>query len=299
MPATLTVTGLDVSFGARILVSGLDLTLADGDVTALVGPNGSGKSTLMRMLVGDLPVGTGSVRLAPPDATIAWLPQVLPAHDESLLDYARRRTGVAAADRALERGAEALAAGRPGGEEDYARALERWLGPRCRRPRPIGCPRSPRGWVCASTRAGRSARCRAARRRGPRWWRCSSASTTCCSSTSPPTTSTSAVGSSWSSSCGRTRGRCSWPATTAASSTRSPPAWSSSTSHQARVGHYTGGWSDYVAARELARGQAREAYAAYAAARDTLVGQARQRQEWAAKGHRAVRRGPGGRQAPA
>ena len=52
---------------------------------------------------------------------------MLPAHDESLLDYARRRTGVAAADCALEQGAEALAAGRPGGEEDYARALERWL----------------------------------------------------------------------------------------------------------------------------------------------------------------------------
>ena len=104
MPATLTVAGLDVSFGARTLVSGLDLTLADGDVTALVGPNGSGKSTLMRMLVGDLPVEHGSVRLAPPGATFAWLPQVLPAHEESLLDYVRRRTGVAAADVALERG---------------------------------------------------------------------------------------------------------------------------------------------------------------------------------------------------
>jgi ATPase subunit of ABC transporter with duplicated ATPase domains len=128
VPVTLTISGLDVSYGARTLVSGLDLTLADGDVTALVGPNGSGKSTLMRVLVGDLPIETGTVRLAPPDATLAWLPQVLPSHDESLLAYARRRTGVAAADRALERGAEALAAGRPGAEDDYARALELWLG---------------------------------------------------------------------------------------------------------------------------------------------------------------------------
>ena len=55
MSSTLTISGLDVAFGARTLVSGLDLTLADGDVTAVVGPNGSGKSTLMRTIVGELP----------------------------------------------------------------------------------------------------------------------------------------------------------------------------------------------------------------------------------------------------
>ena len=45
------------------------------------------------------------------------------------------------------------------------------------------------------------------------------------------------------------------------------------------------------AARDLAREQAWEAYATYAAARDALVAQSRQRQEWAARGHRAVRSG--------
>ncbi|MGI8645792.1 MAG: ATP-binding cassette domain-containing protein [Nocardioides sp.] len=60
---------------------------------------------------------------------------------------------------------------------------------------------------------------------------------------------------------------------------------------QQRIGHYSGSYTDYVAARELARAQAWDAYAGYAASRDALVDQARQRQDWAAKGHRAVRSG--------
>src|SRR6476469_827847 len=127
MSSTLTISGLDVAFGARTLFSGLDLTLADGDVTAVVGPNGSGKSTLMRTIVGELPVETGSVRLAPRDATIGWLPQVVPDAGESLLGYARRRTGVEAADVDLERASTALAEGASGAEDAYAAALERWL----------------------------------------------------------------------------------------------------------------------------------------------------------------------------
>ena len=118
MSTTLTLTGLEVAFGARTLVTGLDLVLSPGDVTALVGANGSGKSSLMRTVVGELAVEGGSVRLAPSDATIGWLPQTLPEPGESLLAYARRRTGVAAADRALEEASEALAAGRSGADEE-------------------------------------------------------------------------------------------------------------------------------------------------------------------------------------
>ncbi len=60
MSTTLTLTAVDIAYGARTLVTGLDLVLADGDVTALVGPNGSGKSTLMRAVIGELPVDSGS-----------------------------------------------------------------------------------------------------------------------------------------------------------------------------------------------------------------------------------------------
>ncbi len=133
MPSTLTITDLGVAFGARTLFTGLDLTLADGDVTAVVGPNGSGKSTLMRTIVGELPVEHGTIRLAPRDATIAWLPQVLPDPEETLLAYVRRRTGVAAADVELElplpqwHPSQRRHGRMPLSVDRYARALERWL----------------------------------------------------------------------------------------------------------------------------------------------------------------------------
>src|SRR5215210_4476947 len=127
MSTTLTLSRLAVTFGARTLVTGLDLTVSDGDVVALVGPNGSGKSSLMRTVVGELPVESGTVRLAPADATVGWLPQVTPDPAESLLAYARRRTGVARADRALEAAAEALACGAAEADAAYAEALEHWL----------------------------------------------------------------------------------------------------------------------------------------------------------------------------
>src|SRR4051812_50195285 len=98
MSSTLTISGLDVAFGARTLFSGLDLTLSDGDVTAVIGPNGAGKSTLMRTIVGELPIESGTISLAPRHATIGWLPQVVPDPSETLLTYARRRPGGATAD---------------------------------------------------------------------------------------------------------------------------------------------------------------------------------------------------------
>ncbi len=189
MSCTLTLSGLDVAFGARTLFSGLDLTLADGDVTAVVGPNGSGKSTLMRTIVGELPVEAGSIRLAPRDATIGWLPQVVPDPSETLLTYARRRTGVTAADAELESASAAIAAGDEGSEDRYATALERWLA--------LGAadlderlPRSPPGSGSTSPRTVRSGHSPAARPLGRASSPCCSASTTCSCSTSRPTTST-------------------------------------------------------------------------------------------------------------
>ena len=44
-------------------VAGLDLTVARGEVFALLGPNGSGKSTTIKMILGLLSPSAGSVRL--------------------------------------------------------------------------------------------------------------------------------------------------------------------------------------------------------------------------------------------
>src|ERR1039457_2870329 len=126
--ATLVAKGLEAAHGDRPLFSGLDLVVGPGDVVGLVGVNGAGKSTLLRMLAGLRAADAGTVTISPPDAAIGYLPQEpdrLPA--ESVKQFLSRRTGVAAADDAMQSAADALAAGTPGVDDDYSRGLERWL----------------------------------------------------------------------------------------------------------------------------------------------------------------------------
>ena len=57
-------------FGADNAVHGVDLTVAPGEIHALVGLNGAGKTTLMRMVLGMLRPDAGAVRLfGDPSAT--------------------------------------------------------------------------------------------------------------------------------------------------------------------------------------------------------------------------------------
>ncbi len=126
--ATLVARGLAAGHGARVLFSDLDLVVAPGDVVGLVGVNGAGKSTLLRTLAGELPAESGSVTVSPPTATLGYLPQ---EHErrpgETVRRALARRTGVAAAQAALDAATEALAAGADGADDAYGEALERWL----------------------------------------------------------------------------------------------------------------------------------------------------------------------------
>ncbi|WP_040158341.1 ABC-F family ATP-binding cassette domain-containing protein [Mobilicoccus massiliensis] len=128
MSATIQTRGLAAGHGDRILFSDLDLVAAPGDVVGLVGPNGSGKSTLLRLLAGlDAPVA-GTVEVTPPDARLGFLAQqVERIPGETITDLVLRRTGVTAAQAAMDAGAHDLADGRPGADDAYATALEAWL----------------------------------------------------------------------------------------------------------------------------------------------------------------------------
>jgi len=278
--ASLFCSGLAASYGARPLFSGLELTLASG-VTALVGPNGSGKTTLLRILAGEHQPDAGTVRLAPMDATIGYLPQSLPEPKESALDYALRRTGVGPAGVRFERAAAALADG--GDPDDYAHALERWLalggadletrlaatldqlGLEPELDRPLG-----------TLSGGQAARVALASILVSQYD---------VLLLDEPTNNLDAAG--LKAMTGFVTGQ------------RSPVLIAShdraflddvATSvveldlHQQSVNTYTGGWTEHREAKALARAQAEDAYVAYTERRDALVDRARRQNEWAATG---------------
>ncbi len=126
--ALLVAKNLQAAVGDRVLFSGLDLVVGPGDVIGLVGVNGAGKSTLLRMLAGQSVAQEGTVTISPPDASIGYLPQEPDRRlGETVRQFLARRTGVAAADEAMQAAAGALATGTPGAEDAYSRGLERWL----------------------------------------------------------------------------------------------------------------------------------------------------------------------------
>ncbi|MER6399128.1 ABC transporter ATP-binding protein [Kitasatospora sp. NPDC001603] len=62
--AALSVAGLTKSYGGRVVLDGIDLTVPEGTVFALLGARGAGKSTVVRILSTLVPADGGVVRVA-------------------------------------------------------------------------------------------------------------------------------------------------------------------------------------------------------------------------------------------
>ncbi|WP_395678518.1 ABC transporter ATP-binding protein [Inquilinus sp.] len=78
----LEIRGLNAWYGASHVLHGVSLSVAEGEIVALVGRNGAGKTTTIRSVMGLMPKAAGEVRFAGTDL------MALPAH-------ARFRLGLA------------------------------------------------------------------------------------------------------------------------------------------------------------------------------------------------------------
>ncbi|MGH2342489.1 ATP-binding cassette domain-containing protein [Segnochrobactraceae bacterium EtOH-i3] len=88
------LAGLEKSFGALPVLSGIDLEIPPGQFVAIVGRSGCGKSTLLRILADlDQPTG-GTLRLGAPGDSDAAVPRLM-FQEPRLLPWARVLDNVA------------------------------------------------------------------------------------------------------------------------------------------------------------------------------------------------------------
>jgi len=65
----LEVAALEVRYGRIPALKGIDLTVREGELVALVGANGAGKTTLLRAISGVIAASTGAIRFGSEDIT--------------------------------------------------------------------------------------------------------------------------------------------------------------------------------------------------------------------------------------
>lgn len=291
MPASLSSHALSVRRGPTTVLDSIDLTLAPGDRVGVVGPNGIGKSTLLQALAGLVPFDAGSVDLAPPSATVGYLPQEPErSPTESVEAFLARRTGVAEADVALEGATAALAAGDAGAADRYSVALDRWtaLGAADLEARigvvfdELGTPAGLRERSMATLSGGEAARVMLASILLSRFD---------IVLLDEPTNDLDLDGlerlERWVVGVDGPLALVSHDRTFLE---RTVTAVVEIDHHDHRATRFNGGWTAYLDERDNARRLAQERYDQYASKREALAGRAQQQREWAVRGTAALRR---------
>jgi len=72
MTALLEAERVSFAYGARAVLSEVDLAVAPGELVGVIGPNGGGKTTLVRLLSGVLAPRAGSVRFKGAALGASW-----------------------------------------------------------------------------------------------------------------------------------------------------------------------------------------------------------------------------------
>jgi zinc/manganese transport system ATP-binding protein len=76
-PFALSFKNLSVTYGQRLALENITLTINPGSLCAIIGPNGSGKSTLLKAIMGIAPAVTGTLSVTKCQRhKIAYLPQL-------------------------------------------------------------------------------------------------------------------------------------------------------------------------------------------------------------------------------
>jgi ATPase subunit of ABC transporter with duplicated ATPase domains len=127
LAGVLTASAVTFARGGRTVLDGVSLTVGPRSRIGVVGPNGVGKTTLLRVLAGLEEPDGGRVERAPATLTVGYLPQEPDARPgETLRGYLARRTGVTAAGDELDRLTSVMATD-PAAVDAYSEALERFL----------------------------------------------------------------------------------------------------------------------------------------------------------------------------